>query len=265
MTSLEAPIVCVLSNARSGSTALRSALAGSGRLKDFGEIFHNDRSLTPLPFLDFLERWRNPLLAAFDWNECAAISQAYLQQLRFESFNQQPLIDIKHNAWNVLRPLWQFPHDQPLFLTALKSARAIFVQLKRENLAEQIISYMIATDTNLWHSQVTIADIPGHLIGRRLDPILFEKLCRLFERAEAQTEEFLLGYSSRLTLTYEETFANGVLTRDAAERLGARVGVEIRQAALSLQPNSISKREIIANYDELCEIAQAIKLKRIKA
>ena len=89
-----APIVCVLSNARSGSTALRSALAASGALKDFGEIFHDNRALTALPFLDFLERWRNPLGGVLDWNECLEISHAYVRQLGFASYGQQPLIEI---------------------------------------------------------------------------------------------------------------------------------------------------------------------------
>jgi hypothetical protein len=258
----ETRILCVLSNARSGSTALRGALAGSGRIKDFGEIFHNDRQLTSFPFLDYLERWPDPLLAMIDWSECSAISQAYVRQLVFESYGHVPLIDIKHNAWNLLRPLWQFPHDEPLFMTALKAERAMFVQLRRENLAEQIISYIIAMDTQIWHAQATERDVPENLRRRRLDPALVRRLCGLFDRAESLTEEFLADYRHRMFLDYETTFANGVLTSEAASRLSAATGIEIAPVALDQKPNLIDKHEMILNYDEVSEIAASVRAKR---
>ncbi len=255
-------ILCVVSNARSGSTALRSALAASGRIKDFGEIFHNDRALTAFPFLDYLERWPDPLLAMIDWSECSKISQSYVRQLAFESFGQMPLIDVKHNAWNLLKPLWQFPHDEPLFMTALKSERAMFVQLRRENLAEQIISYVLAMDTQKWHAQATEGDVPEHLRRRRLDPALVRRLCGLFDHAEALTEELLADYRHRLVLTYETTFVGGVLTPEAASRLSGATGLEIVPGALDQRPNLIDKIEMISNYDEVCEIADSVRAGR---
>ena len=254
-----APIVCVLSNARSGSTALRRALAIGSDMKDFGEVFHDDRAMTSLPFLDFLERWRSPLMAVLDWSECSEISRAYVQQLRFASFGQQPLIDVKHNAWGVLRPLWQFPHDEPVFLSALKEARSVFILLKRNNLADQVISYVIAMKTHVWHAQITNSDVPESLTGKQLDPRLARRLCELFADAESLTEKFLSGYSRRLALTYEEIFDDGKLSKDAARQLGAAIGADVRPAAISLQQNTISKRDIVSNYDEVCEIAASVR------
>lgn len=264
MDPRQAPIVCVLSNPRSGSTAFRKALVAGGNMKDFGEIFHDDRSLTQLPFLDFLERWRSPLLAVLDWSECGDISRAYVRQLRFASYGQQPLIDIKHNAWNVLRPLWQFPHDEPVFLSALKEERSIFVQLKRDNLADQVISYVIAMNTHVWHAQVTTADMPENLTGKRLDPRLIRKLCQLFAEAEALTERFLSGYKRRLTLTYEQIFVDGALSEEVAKRVSAAIGTEIAPAVPPLRRNTVSKREVVSNYDELCEIATDVKASHAK-
>lgn len=259
MDAQPAPIVCVLSNPRSGSTAFRKALAAGGSVKDFGEIFHDDRSLTQLPFLDFLERWHSPLRAVLDWSECREISRAFVRQLRFSSYGQQPLIDVKHNAWNMLKPLWQFPHDEPLFLSALKDERSIFVQLKRENLADQVMSYVIAMNTHIWHAQVTPADVPESLSGKRIDPHLIRKLCQLFAEAEALTERFLSGYKRRLTLTYEQTFSDGILQVETARRVSEAIGSEIKPVSFALRPNSIQKRDVVSNYDELFEIAADIK------
>ena len=243
---------------------MRYALAASGQLKDFGEIFHDYRQLTQLPFLDFLERWPTPLAAMLNWSVSAEISRAYVRQLKFESYGLRPLIDIKHNAWSVLRPLWQFPHGEPPFMTALKDARSLFVQLKRENLADQVISYVIANHSQLWHVPIANSDVPDQLRGKPLDPVLVRRLCRLFVRAEALTDELLSGYKHRVSLVYEETFADGVLTPHAAERLGGALGMDIRPANLPLEPNSVAKQEVLSNYDEVCEIANSFESARSK-
>ncbi len=234
------------------------ALAAGSGLKDFGEIFHDDRTMTSLPFLDFLERWRDPLLAVLDWSECSEISHAYLRHLSFSSYGQQPLIDIKHNAWGVLRPLWQFPHDEPLLMTALKESQSTFIQLKRENLADQVISYIIAMQSGIWHSRITTADVPDKLMGKPLETRLVKRLCGLFVRAEALTDEFLSDYPHRVTLSYEQAFADGVLSPEAANRLGGAIGQEVHCVTLPLRPNAVAKREAISNYDEVCEIAASV-------
>ncbi len=228
-------------------------------MKDFGEIFHDDRTLTSLPFLDFLERWRSPLLAVLDWSECWEVSRAYVRQLRFASYGQRPLIDIKHNAWGVLRPLWQFPHDEPVFMSALKDERSIFIQLKRENLADQVVSYVIAMNTRIWHAQVTASEVPDTITGKRLDPALGRRLCELFVRAEVLTESFLSPYPRRLTLTYEQIFSDDMLSAEAARRVSTAIGLEVRPAALSLRRNTVPNRTVISNYDELSEIAASVK------
>jgi LPS sulfotransferase NodH len=255
----EHPILCILSNPRSGSTALRRALAAGGRIKDFGEIFHDERELTISPFLNFLERWPDPLLSVFKWSECVRMSRVYIEQLIFESYGQKALIDVKHNAWGVLRPLWQYPHDEPVFMTALKTRRALFLQLKRESMADQVVSYIIANNTNVWHRQITNSEIPKSLIGKRLDSVLVRRLCTLFCRAEALTEELLADYPHRLTLSYETTFIDGTLAAHVADRLSIASGVEIRPVVPVQRPNAVDKREVISNYDEVVEIADAVR------
>ena len=255
----EHPILCVVSNPRSGSTALRRALAAGGRIKDFGEIFHDERELTIFPFLSFLERWPDPLSALFEWSECVRMSRAYVEQLVFESYGQKALIDVKHNAWGVLKSLWQYPHDEPVFMAVLKARCALFLQLKRESLADQVISYIIANNTNVWHRQITNSDIPKSLIGKRLDPVLVRRVCTLFCRAEALTDELLADYPHRLTLSYETTFIDGALAAHVADRLSIASGVKIRPVAPSQRPNIVDKREVVSNYDEVLEIAAAVR------
>lgn len=255
------PILCLVSNARSGSTALRNALAASGAFYDFGEIFHDQRMLTPFPFLDFLERWPSPIEAMLDRKQGMALATAYLRQLPYQASGLTPLIDIKHNAWGVLRPLWQFPSDQPLFLSALKSEKAMFILLRRENLAEQIMSYYIATRTDVWHASLVEKDL-RRLGILHFDPVLARQLCLFFLHSEAMIESFLSNYPGSIVLTYETLFTRGKLSNDAAATLGAALGVEIRPVELTQKPNLIDKRNIISNYDEICEIAVSTRAER---
>src|SRR5436305_130856 len=139
----DAPILCILCNPRSGSNALRTAFAANPEVMDCGEIFHNRREYTDTRFLDFLQQWPRPIHALLDDNEGMQLARAFLNQLRSEARDRSVLIDIKHNSWGVLRPLWKFPHEAPLFMNLLKEQAAKIILLKRRNLAEQVISYLL--------------------------------------------------------------------------------------------------------------------------
>src|SRR6185312_15967106 len=130
-------------------------------------------------------------------------------------------------------------HDQPAFMTALKENRTIFVQLKRENLADQIISYVIAMNTGAWHSRVITQDVPDGLREKPLDARLIKQLCKLFSEAESLTEDLLRDYPYRITLSYERAFTNGALSSEATGLLGATIGKEIRAVALPMRPNAV--------------------------
>src|SRR5262249_32624004 len=135
---------------------------------------------------------------------------------------------------------------------------AFFVQLKRENLADQVISYIVAMNTHIWHAQVAASDVPENLVGKRIDPALVKRLCELFAGAEAITEKFLSAYPRRLTLTYEQIFSDDMLSAEAAHRVSAAIGTEIRPAVLPMRRNTVVNREVVANYDELREIAASV-------
>jgi len=252
-------IICVLSNPRSGSTALRSALCTGGALRDFGEIFHHDPSQTAFPFLEFLRRWPDPVGAMLDYEGCIALARAYLDQLAFEAQGVTPVIDIKHNAWGVLRPLWQFPHDRPRFLAALRARRAVFIFLRRANLGDQVISYHIANHTNIWHAEISMDDIPAQIRGRNMDLGQASEICSLFEQAERLVARFCDNYPQIIRLTYETVFEGGVLAADAAEALSQVLGTTITPVDLPFRPNRADKRQVVANYDQICDIAEKIR------
>ena len=147
-------------------------------------------------------------------------------------------------------------------MTALKEKRATFVQLKRDNLADQVISYIIAMNSGIWHNRITIQDIPDNLREKPLEARLVNRLCKLFEQAEALTEDFLSDYPHRVALSYERAFTDGALSSEAASLLGNIVGRKIHSVVLPSRPNTVPNRQVISNYDEVCEIAAAVKSTR---
>jgi LPS sulfotransferase NodH len=255
----EAPIVCILCNPRSGSNALRTAFAASPRIMDCGEIFHNRREYTETRFLDFLQQWPRPVHALLDYDESIRLARAFLDAVRSEAHGRSVLIDIKHNSWGVLHPLWKFPHEPPLFLNLLKDQAAKIILIKRGNLAEQVISFHLAMQTELWDQTLTPANLPARVARHEFQPEAARHLCRLFVRAEALLEEFLGPYFHRLTLRYEEMFNGDGLTASAAEKLEEFTDITLEKGPLPLRSNTVDKRELISNYEQICDVAREVQ------
>lgn len=254
---MRSPYLCIVCNPRSGSNALRSAFAANPRILDCGEIFHDDPSVVETRFLNFLQQWPRPLHALLNHDEGEAIGTAFLKQLRSEAQGRSILIDVKHNSWGVIRPLWKFPHDVPLFVNLLKQEGTRFLFLKRRALADQIISFHLAGRTNLWHETLTPDSAP--LAPYELDLGTAKRLCTLFVQAELLIEQWLGAYPHQLQVYYEEVFADGGVARDAAAELERFTGVAIETGPLPLQRNRLDKRTVITNYDEICAIASDVQ------
>lgn len=226
---------------------------------DCGEIFHDDRALANPPFLDFLEQWPRPLGALLDHREGNAIGAAFLKRLQSDAHGRSVLIDIKHNSWGVLRPLWKFPHEPPLFLNLLKELETRFLLLKRRNLADQVISFHLATRTELWHETLTPEMVAAQLAPHEIPTVRARELCGLFLRAEALVAEFLGPYFYQRTITYEDAFSGDSVTAEAAAEIERFTGLKVDTNPLPLQRNRVDKRQIISNYDEVCAIAEQVR------
>lgn len=244
-------IVCLLAGPRCGSTALRQVLEQSRALVDFGEIFHSDVSLARFPFISFLRSWPDPVTALLDRVEGERLGNAYLDRLGFEAQPRAPLIDIKHNAWNVLRPLWSFPQDEPRFLRLLKRRDCRFIVLTRDNLAEQVISLHLASLSGLWHSPLAVDSIPERSRRASMDVSAAAQLARRLAGAEELIVSFLDDYQHVLRLSYESTFENGQVTNRVASALSDFLGVELTTLTPGLRQNPPIKRQLIGNYDEV--------------
>jgi LPS sulfotransferase NodH len=252
-------IACVLGNPRSGTTALRSALHNTGLFVDYGEIFHTVRSLTRKPFLNFLEAWPRPISGMIFSKDGTALSKAYLDDLQAPHTDSVPLIDVKHNSWGFLRPAWRYPHEEPLFLSILKARNSNLIFLRRRSLTDQIISYYLATRTDKWHSSASRTDIPPDIEAIPFDLQFAKDQASLFCRAECLMMSFIDSYPNKIVLNYDDLFADNAVSSGALQAISGLVGFEVPTAQPSLERNTIEKRGVIVNYDDVHAVVEAIR------
>jgi hypothetical protein len=228
---------------------LRSAFAANPGILDCGEIFHNDPTVVETRFLNFLQQWPQPVRALLEYREGEAIGRAFLKQLRSEARGRSILIDVKHNSWGVLGTLWKFPHDVPLFMNLLKQEGTSFLFLKRRELADQVISFHIASRTNAWHETLPSDPNALRLAPHALDPDFARRMCALFVQAEQFVERCLNSYSKQLHLDYEDVFQNEAISVGAAAQLERFTGLRVGTGLLPTHRNRLEKRNVITNYD----------------
>jgi hypothetical protein len=102
-------------------------------------------------------------------------------------------------------------------------------------------------------------DIPAPIRGRTMDPAIAADICALFEQAERLMARFCNDYPHVIRLTYETAFQGGVLAPETAAGLSQALGTTIMPADLPYRPNHADKRQVVANYDQICDIAEKIR------
>src|ERR1700683_2812173 len=112
-------MMCIVAGQRSGTTALHTVLAETGKFSTFREIFHTDLSESAGTFLNFA-RLRNLRVADMATEaQARKIAAAYLSYLHDIAGDQIPLLDIKLNSWHAFKPFWSYAHQMPFFMKIL--------------------------------------------------------------------------------------------------------------------------------------------------
>lgn len=255
---MEQRIVCITAGQRAGTTALQQALALSGAAKNYGEIF----KVQPAPrreagrgFSDFARLNAIPLAEVLDSEGAASVARRYLDWLRDGAKPKHVVIDVKFNYWFALSPAWGYPHDQPFFLNRLKQDGAVFILLWRRDMAEQILSLFISRELGIWHNLTA-----ERAAGRKLTaPIAkLERLTLLMCRSESDMLEHLADYRDRIVISYEDLYSEGAPSRDFRDRLLGLTGIDLPDKPLRIRPNTVSKRDIVTNFDEAASAIAAI-------
>jgi LPS sulfotransferase NodH len=242
-------IVCVVARQRSGTTALRANLAATGRLHNFGEIFHTDHLDKPGSFLGYCADRRILLSDAFVPRYLPELCAAYIAHLRDVAQDKHVLIDVKFNSWGVVRPAWRYMHDEPYFLQFLKKQGALFIFIRREDIAGQIVSSHVAKAHDQWQNlaagdAVDMADVNVKMAARE---------ARLIRQSESALWSRLKNYGRRIHFTYEELFVDGNLSGAAKAAIATELGEPLQFPEESpIRKNEVDKAGV-KNYEQARE------------
>ena len=216
---------------------------------NFGEVFHT-RPLKDADgtFLRFAEDNDIRLSETITRAGTAEIAERYINWLRERAAPRHVLIDVKLNSWFVLSPWWRYPHHEPFFMHHLKRNGAVFIFIWREDLGDQVLSRFIARELGVWHN-LTAEKVAGRTL--RAPIAWIEEAARLIIRAEADMLDHLFDYPAKVVIRYEDLFENGNLTERFRNALRRIAGIDLPHGICAIAPNSVGKRDIIENYDEV--------------
>jgi Stf0 sulphotransferase len=240
--------LCIIAGQRAGTTALQGALGSTGKFCNFREIFHTEPPVMSGTFLEY-SRQRNLCVADMATEaQTREVALDYLTYLRNIAKQQLPLLDIKLNSWQVIKPFWSYVHEMPFFMHLLLKNGALFLFIRRRDIVEQVLSEQIARSADKWHG-LEDRDIGGPI---QIKPALVVGQARLI----LQSETFLLGClgaSSRLlAIDYEDLYPDGLVNPRLLLALQDNLDIDLPTFLKpSIKKNVPDKRRIVANYDEV--------------
>jgi LPS sulfotransferase NodH len=249
------PFVCIVAGQRSGSTALRSALVARKDFYNCRELFQHGADDNPGSFRQFADSRALPLSAMTSFTRVDEIIGDYLDHLQAQAKGKIPVIDVKQNGWNALRPFWSHALDEPLLMRRLRQRGAVFLFLARRDLTAQIISEKIAEATNRWHN-LKAGDVTA--------PIPVDKAEVLRKaRVILDNEKLLLGHlglSDRvLPVWYEDLYVDGVVHPHVTGWLDARLGTKLGgKLEPKIDRNEGAKSDVVAGYQDLVRAVEAL-------
>ncbi len=239
--------LCIVAGQRAGTTALQGALGSTGKFYNFREIFHTEPSIMTGAFLEFSKQ-RNLLVADMATEaETHKVALDYLTYLQDIAKQQLPLIDVKLNSWQVIKPFWSYVHQMPFFMNVLLKQGALFLFIRRRDIVEQVLSEQIARSADKWHG-LQEGDILGEI---QVNSAIVASQARLI----LQGETFLLrclGASDRLiAIDYEDLYPDSLVNPRLLLTLQDKLGINLPSILNpSIKKNVPDKRRIVANYDE---------------
>lgn len=258
---MDRQIVCVTAGQRSGTTALRSFISGTGVFADLGEIFDTSIQSDRQSYFGYCRNRAIQVADIMTGPDTEALCKDYISTLQQISSNRHILIDVKFNSWGEIRMPWTYMHQEPFFLSQLKWARAKFIFVWRRDLVAQILSDRVSDRIGKWHN----LDAGDAIAPFELDVERMRGRATLLCMSEQYYFQNLSNYSDTVFLCYEELYggADG-LSSAAQAAISGLVGEPLRFSGSSpYVKNTLNHRSLIANYAEVvAAIEDAVEASR---
>jgi LPS sulfotransferase NodH len=254
---IKSQYLCIIAGQRAGTTALQGALGSTGKFLNFREIFHTEAPNMHGTFLEFCASHDLRVTDLATETQAQKIALDFLMHLRNLAGPKLPLLDIKLNSWQVIKPFWSYVHQTPFFMKVLMQNDALFLFIRRRNIVDQILSEHIARSADKWHG-LEDGDIEGQI---KVNPTQVVGQARLILQSELFLSGCLRSSNRFIAIDYEDLYPDGFVNPSLLRALQNKLGVDLPSVLKpSIQRNAPDKRQIVANYDELTQaIADVLK------
>lgn len=254
---MKSRILCITAGQRAGTTALHSALAGTGKFSNFGEIFQETNDLGA----GYLQYCKDNKVLASDILTNANAKQhvrSYIDFIIERAGSTTPLVDVKFNSWLTISPIWRYIHQCPYFMNHLISYDTTFLIIRREDLAAQVMSEQIARSVDKWHN------LEGNEVPKELEVDV--EWAQWQAQLIAQTEQFLItflkGKLRTICVTYENLYHDEAINSAVLDLLQERFKIELPSPLFpKFHKNAGDKSQIIANYDKIKTLIDEVLLR----
>lgn len=255
----EQHLICIVARQRSGTTALQALLAKTGRVENFGEIFHTDRLDKAGSFFGYCRERKVLLSDVATAPALTHLMRDYIAHLRKTADGRHVLIDVKFNSWDAVRPAWRYSLEQPYLLSLLKKMETLFIFIQRLDVAAQIISSYIARANDQWQNLAAGA-VPHPAIDIDIGKV--EREARQICQAEAFLWKYLKNYKRMLHFTYETLYEDGNLSQDAGNQLSAALGECLNfPVTPPIRKSEVDKASTIRNYGDVIAAVEQVTAK----
>ena len=256
---LEQQIICIVARQRSGTTALQALLAKTGRVENFGEIFHTDRLEKPGSFFGYCQQRKVLLTDVVTAPALTQLLRNYIEHLRQLAAGRHVLIDVKFNSWDAVHPAWRYTLEQPHFLAFLKKIGTLFIFIQRLDVAAQIVSSYIARANDQWQN---LTSENGRQPAIEVDVKKVEREARQICQTEAFLWKYLKKYKRVLHFTYETLYEDDKLSSQAQKQICEALGEPLQFPLTSpIRKSDVDKATAVRNYEDLITAVENVTSK----
>ena len=260
--SIFSDFIVIVGRQRSGTTVLRKMLSSGEGVVDLGEIFHKDFGQSQDNFFYFLKQQievNSQLLHPVTHRE---LFKDYLKQIHLKYKPNKLLLDIKYNAFDMIRGFDPVYPATPFLVNFIKNNGIKVFHVERKNKLKVIVSERLAIKTGKWEVKLeeqdsNVTKIYIDTSSLKLDLHFEQNLSNLYK-------QYFCDHSSYYNFVYEEMFdQSGDFHKFLIRRVQSTVGPKISfdsKPKLKKQ-NTKLLIDTIENFDE---VVKALKNSRFE-
>ena len=247
-------LIFVIGRQRSGTTVFRKMLLSGKGVIDIGEIFHSDYTGNENCFFHFLAKQIEYSPHLLHVGQHKKVFGDFVQYLSHKHRSANLLIDIKYNAFDMIRDFNRSDLSTPFIVNFLKNNNFPVFHIERKNKLRIIVSETIAMKTKQWQLKAEIEKVETPKVF--LNPFGLMLVLRDEENLTRQFKKYFCDYNKYYCFVYEHMFDKSGNFKDVVLRIAKGVfnnSPDFNPTPLLIKQNNQPLKELIENFYQVEE------------